>query len=119
MLGREGVGGLEVFRDEKTVSVSNWWILCNNPKSSLSKVSKITFLYLRSAVLHNIPYQYPIKVLILDKVLYVRAKSQKLFIKIIQYFITSKLQKDEAPSSVSELNLENVGGIFMVLLVTN
>ena len=27
------------------------------------------------------------------------------------------LQKDEGPASVSELNLENVGGIFMVLLI--
>ncbi len=26
-------------------------------------------------------------------------------------------QKDESPTSVSELNLENVGGIFMVLLI--
>ena len=31
--------------------------------------------------------------------------------------IITFLQKDETPSSVSELNLENVGGIFLVLLI--
>ncbi len=45
-----------------------------------------------------------------SKYIKVHFKLKKIFKKLFL-----KFQKDETPSSVSELNLENVGGIFLVL----